>query len=346
MSGSEGVGRLAGKTQESQKTRYLLGGESEAENERIEAEFFADDDLFQELLTAEDDLIDAYARGELSASERREFERRFLKSSESRERVHFARVFTDASGSRTGAVASPVIPPAPPGFLASIFASAMARSAFAMIAVAALVGFPWLLVERSRMSGELNTLRAEREQLNQQAQELQRAADVEKSKNAETLAQLKTLQEQVAAGANQNQGTSPLPTLPRRTPAIDNNETIARNDPPVQDTVGFDVDPGSTRGGGGNTFTVRRNVKAISLRLGLEAESSHQEYRAVIETAEGRRVKSVDFKVANVPHDRVAVPAVSTRELRAGDYILLLTGKKADGSFERIASYSFRIVDR
>jgi hypothetical protein len=37
-----------------------------AEREHIELEYFENEDAFEEMLTAEDDLIDAYASGELT----------------------------------------------------------------------------------------------------------------------------------------------------------------------------------------------------------------------------------------------------------------------------------------
>lgn len=285
--------------------QFLLGGGTEAERERLEAEFFADDDAFQQMLTAEDDLIDAYTRGELTDSERLQFEQRFMNSSAGRERVYFARAFAAAP--------APVPTPAL-GFFASVFSNTTGlRVAFAALAIVVLVGFPWLLVERARMNRELNALRAQKE-------ELERAAAAEKSKNTETPA--------VAA----NPPASPEPGKPTYVAEVRN--------------VVFDVNPGATRGGAGNTLRVSKNVKSIVLRLGLEAESSREEYRAVIETAEGRQVKSIDFKVSTAAHDRVSVPALSAKELQPGDYIISLSAKQPDNTFDRVASYSFRVVSK
>ncbi len=340
---------MAGETQEAaQRTRFLMGGGTEAERERLEAEFFADDDAFQQMLTAEDDLIDAYARGELTDNERRQFEQRFMNSSAGRERVHFARAFAAATVPQP--VATPAVVPittTSPGFFASIFGNPGLRVAFATLTIAALVGLPWLLVERSRMNSELNALRAERARLTQQSEELQQTAAAEKAKNAETLAQLKELQDRVPVERNQNTKAGPEPS--KRNVTIDSGSTYAvdrGSEPSATESVVFDVNPGATRGGAGNTLAVSRNVKSIRLRLGLEAESSREDYRAMIETADGRPVKSVDFKVARAAHDRVNVPALSVKELRAGDYVVFLMGKQPDNTFERVASYSFRIVNR
>lgn len=339
---------MAGEIQEAaHRTRFLLGGGTEAERERLEAEFFADDDAFQQMIAAEDDLIDAYARGELSDSERRQFEQRFMNTSAGRERVCFARTFADATVPQTAPAAFPVTTPTP-GFFASIFGNTTGlRAAFATLAIAVLVGFPWLLIDRSRRNRELAQLREQNMRLSQQTEALYRATEAEKLKNTETTAQLKDLQDRLAATGNQNTKASPEPR--KRNANIDNGGTYAANvpnEPSTQDNVAFDLNYGSTRGGRGNTLTVPRNAKSIMLRLGLEAESSREEYRVVIETAEGRRVKSMDFKVAGGSHDRVNLPVLSARELRAGDYIVTLSGKQPDNAFERVASYSFRVVNK
>jgi anti-sigma factor RsiW len=71
-------------------TAYLLGELSEFEQDQLEARYFVDDALFERLLEIEDDLIDRYARGDISDRERLRLERHFLKSPARRTRVRFA----------------------------------------------------------------------------------------------------------------------------------------------------------------------------------------------------------------------------------------------------------------
>src|SRR6185503_13047992 len=75
--------------------RYLLGELSESEKDRLEAELFADDSKLVDFELAEDELVDAYVRGELSADERRQFEAKLSNSPRLVERVNFARVFAE-----------------------------------------------------------------------------------------------------------------------------------------------------------------------------------------------------------------------------------------------------------
>ena len=68
---------------------YLLG----APDERLDELAVADDDFGARLAAAENDLVDAYVRGELSAESRERFESFYLTSEERREKVRFAEAF-------------------------------------------------------------------------------------------------------------------------------------------------------------------------------------------------------------------------------------------------------------
>ena len=60
--------------------RYLLGLLSPEEEEAFEGRFASDDALFNEVEATEEDLIDAYARGQLEPGERTLVEGRLLAS--------------------------------------------------------------------------------------------------------------------------------------------------------------------------------------------------------------------------------------------------------------------------
>jgi CHAT domain-containing protein len=72
-------------------TRYLLGALSDYRMRGIEKRYFTDDDFYEEMRCAETDLIDRYARGELSMDEKRRFEEHFLSTPARLQRVRFAR---------------------------------------------------------------------------------------------------------------------------------------------------------------------------------------------------------------------------------------------------------------
>jgi hypothetical protein len=141
---------------ETKRVRYLLGLSSGAERERIESEYFESDAAFQELLAAEDDLFDAYARGDLTDEERQRFEKSFRRSQ--RKRTLFARAFADT-----------VTPARPieikvPGTLLSSFkvfpTSRLLQSATIAVVVVLVSVLAWLVIDRRRMNDELRELRA------------------------------------------------------------------------------------------------------------------------------------------------------------------------------------------
>ncbi len=77
-------------------TQYWLGELSPEAEQRLEDRYFADDDLFEQLLAVKEELFDAYARGELSEAERERFEQHLLQSPKGSEELEFARGFTGA----------------------------------------------------------------------------------------------------------------------------------------------------------------------------------------------------------------------------------------------------------
>ena len=311
---------MASETQaETRRFQHLLGLSSEAERERLESKFFDDDDAFQEMLTAEDDLIDAYARGELSAKERKQFEKRFMTSAQGRERVQFARTLAGPRAEREVRASTWW-----PGFFGSITGhNAFARVAGVMAMLVVTVGFSWLLVDRFRMNNELRELRAERARLTEESAELRRIADAERARSAELTAQVQA-----------------TPVKPEAQPSPEPKATEQSV------SLAFALIPGGVRGSGGQTLPVPQKARSIVLRLSFERPSSHQEYRAAIETPDGASVwrnDSFGSRPKATELTRITLPSIPSSSLPPGDYILFLSGKGSDGNFEPLANYSFRI---
>ena len=86
--------------------RYLLGDLPEDEQVRLEDRAFSEPEYLLAVHAIEKDLIDEYARGELSASDRQKFDELFLASDERRRKVEFARAFARVSSEYTTAETS------------------------------------------------------------------------------------------------------------------------------------------------------------------------------------------------------------------------------------------------
>lgn len=384
---------MTGKTREEKYlTQFLLGELSEGERERLEESHFADDDAFEQMLLAEDALIDAYARGELSVEQRRRFEERFLASSRGRERVQFAHSLAGAVSDARSPVTTlkPTPRPSRPPFFTALSARGVVlRFAFAAATLAVVLGLTWLLFERVRMREELQQLRADRAAIIEKAQEMERRAAAEQTRSAEMLAQLEASRVRPKPEVRQ-QGTeagsqrrSPQANRLPRGQVKKNDAVLARrapgqaHKPPLQNTtdatigstsesqridrlplqertvaallgsVSFDLTPGLVRGGGAHPLLVPDKTTFILFQLNLEADSSHDNYSAVIETADGRPVWRADSVKPRRPTRQggvIELPAVPVRDLPPGDYILSLSGRRPDGGLIGVADYSFRIV--
>lgn len=94
--------------QEKRTAQYLLGQLPEEEQAQLEQRYLTDDSLFEELLAIEDDLRDAYVRGDLSAPDREAFERRLLTAPHQKQEQEFARMlcrYLGETGKRAGPLA-------------------------------------------------------------------------------------------------------------------------------------------------------------------------------------------------------------------------------------------------
>ena len=71
--------------------RYLLGELDDRARAEVEQRLLSDGEVFEELLVAEDEIIDDYASGRLDPEERSDFEAHFLATPERQQKLRFAR---------------------------------------------------------------------------------------------------------------------------------------------------------------------------------------------------------------------------------------------------------------
>src|SRR5882724_8893044 len=104
--GQLGDGSATKMSNESLMRQYLLATLPAEKRTRIEDEYFADADRFEELVCAENDLIDSYVRGTLSDVEKRQFEQHYGKRPERHARIDFAKVLSEAVHSGRDSIAA------------------------------------------------------------------------------------------------------------------------------------------------------------------------------------------------------------------------------------------------
>lgn len=283
--------------------RYLLGELSEQERTRIEENYFLDPGVFEHLCAVEDELIDAYVRGELGGAQREHFEQLFLASPQRRTRVEFARSLLErlsrqpAATTKEAARSRIVTWWESAGVISRLPKPALLWP-LAAVALALVIVVGWRLAHKETMP---------RIQVQERTP----------LKPPPTQAQ---------------QQPMPSPTPPPR---------------PAPKIATFLLTPVLTRDlGGAKTFMIPSGVDWVQFRLDPEA-ADYKSYRAVLRTPEGREIWSGrDLTPQASTSGKSIFLKLPASTLTSGDYILTLSGLNAEGKFEDVNDYSFRLAKR
>ena len=289
--------------------RYILGQVSREERVGLEERYFTDSDLFEELVATENDLIDAYARGQLSGVERFQFEGRFLATPELRERVRAARSLA-ACGSALSSNS-----PQPGKLMTGKNAMSPAfRFAFCTIITIVVVWASWMTISNLRLRRQIEQTNAERAALQQQQQQAQRQI-------ADLSARIQQRQE-----TNQTQ-------------------EIAQLGPAGQPIISLTLAPGLQRSPGKvSVLPISSDLSNVLLLL-LTRPGPYSSYGISLETPEGKQVLKRDsLKALPTADGKVIRLFLPPRALGRGDYIVRLFGKSPNAATEEIAAYSLRVI--
>lgn len=294
--------------------RYLLGKMSDEESRALEQRVLVSREVFDDVMAAEDDLIDEYLEGGLSPAERQDFERVYLSAPDRRARVDFARALREKIGQsivrRPVAVLSPPVRrPSFPGWLAA------AAVLFAAVGL-------YFAVDGARLRREVSRLRQVTESASRRESDAARQVTELRDRSVRLERDLQSQKDEAGRLADQ------MAALRQQGSKV----------------VSFLLIGGLVRDGG-ELQTLRIPSDAALMRLGvpLTPGSSYASYRAVVQSPEGKSFWSGTgaWPAAGAKTVTVAVPAAS---LPAGDYILSLTGVLADGQREPAADFSFRVT--
>ena len=167
---------------ETEIKRYLFGEMSEDELDKIEAEFFENDELFVEIGETENRLVDLYARGKLAGDDLIRFERSLEKYPERRAKIANAAALKTfiGEGKPSGELSKKIVPaPIEQTFWSKLTEFFSVKSpAFNVAAMALLLVFAistvFLLIDNQRKAGELAAL-----QNNQQGDWQQRQQELQ-----------------------------------------------------------------------------------------------------------------------------------------------------------------------
>lgn len=293
--------------------RYVLGQLPAAELAALEEGFFAQPERLEEVWAVENQLVDAYVRGQLGRAERDQFEQFYLDSPLHRERVAVARLLLKAAdGAAFEAGTEPRLLSRWTAFWAALRTPHLA---WGMAAVALLI----LLAGGLRFWRTAAELRAQlvAQQTAQQQREQELAAQI---------ANARAQNEQLAAALAEAQ----------RQPPSGQAQAVK----PAAPTVFSFLLTGSLLRGSRapQPLVIPRGSQQVELRMRLETAESTS-YQADLRTVEGAFILSRRQLLPRAGRIVLTVPAA---KLPVGDYILTLQGVQA-GAAEEVNRYFFRV---
>lgn len=291
-------------------TRYLLGTLPDDEAEKLDELAVTDDEVAWRLAETENDLVDAYARGELSGEDLDRFKIHYLSSERRREKVMFAETLRDRiEKGRAASLEQPLTIP--------VAAARRSLPPWALAAAALLLLAPagYLFLANGRLQEELSTAQSERAAL------LRRAEGLEKQ-NAEQRAALAEAGKQPPGGVagamlEQLRIVSLILTPQRR---------------------GLGKVP---------TLSITPETDVVALQLQLESDEFPQ-YEVAVKSAADNRVLWRSGKLESVAANggKIVAASVPASLLSTGHFSVDLTGTTWKGRPELLASYAFRAVVR
>jgi hypothetical protein len=315
--------------------QYLLGELPEEQQVEIEDRAFSDKEYLASITAVENDLIDEYVRNELSETERRRFESRFLASAERRKRVAFAKALAGVTSpapvvetARTPVVASRAVSwrESLEAFIGGLIP--VPRFAMGVAMVVLLGGSLSLVGEMLRLRSQINHLQAE----NQSRQsELQRQFESEQRRSEELIARLNQEKQQREQTDESLRQLSETAETPAPKPVI----------------ASLILLPGISRGAGDKPrLVLPENARLVRLNIGIEPEEPYKTYAVELRTVSGRPVwNRENLTVRDRRGARAIGLTLPATALKPGEYELRLKGM-ADGKSEDVGFYYFSVTKR
>ena len=288
---------------DAQLVQYLLGTLPEEEAERLDALSVADDAFALRLLAIENDLIDAYARGELSGETLSQFKSFYGNTSVRSEKLAFAEALARVARSSAAKAAETKN-------TTRSFFPIPRRGQWGLAAAAAvlLLATGFLAIQNRHLRSQALAQQSQRNEQWQSELEAQRAA------TQKVQAELDRLQ---AAAASRE----PL------------------------DIAAVLLTP-QTRGASQPlTVAVPTGSEMVPLQLELESAEFPQYRVALTDPATGKTIWTSDLRKARSGAKQKTVPIeLPRRLLKERNYLLELSGIRANSSPEPLGAYLFHVV--
>ena len=310
---------------------YLLAMLSEEKQNEIEEHFFTDDEYFENMLAAEDELVEAYVSGELSQRERKRFEECLLPKSKWQQKIANIRALKHVVNKEKVSVSSEKMALFERftdwwrDFTASFFEQKMVIGlSYAAILVIIILSSVWIGRQFQNFQKKIVNLETEQNQLAQEDKELRlqlgRQTEVA-NEFAEKFEQEKQQRLKLEQLLDQ---MKPQPTV----------------------ALAFTLEPGILRDSGEQKrLIIPKTVQSVQLGLIFNSTSDYKNYAVEIKTVEGNEIWSkADLIAQQRDWGRKLILNVPAIALSLNDYILTLQGITPGGDFEIVQRYFLSVL--
>lgn len=361
--------------------RYLLGELSEAKREQFEEAYFTDDALFERFLAVKDELLDAYARGELAEETHSRFAAHFQATPPRRRQLSetkdFIKTITQVSAKAApanGAVLSPTdsaaiaSPQSSRQSLADFFRLRPLawQAGLAALLLAAAAG-AWLFVRNPPPPSAGSEQAVLQENRNEQVIQRPTPSPTDAPLPPATTDDVVVATSPTPTPANVNQtpaNARPTPANVNQSPAnagetpqttptptakpVEQQQPTPPPTPPAQiwsaQIASVILSPVASRGAGGaNTLRLGPETRAARVSLVFRSDD-YRSYSAAVTAVSGGGVWQQKNLKANGSGTRKSVTLqLAPALLRGQDYIVTLRGQTAAGQTETIGEYYFRV---
>jgi hypothetical protein len=322
--------------------QYLMGDLSEQEREQVERRLISQDDYFEELLIAEEELADDFVSGHLPEPDSAKFRQHFLSVPELQQEVMFANAL-HLHAAEYARRASPrsQVERAPP--LLMTFTAFLRRPAVGFSLAAALLvavcAFVWMAAQNSRLRARVAQLQEQPSATPAPTPQTDLLAQLasERERGEQLTAQLSKEREQ-RAEAERKLEEARKPPPPRPRPDQTPGPTLVAS---------ATLSPGLIRGSGSglNRIPVPSSSGQVLVRLDLAADN-YPTYRATLKMLGGKELLSLsNLRALGDGEGRTVALILPAARLAPGnDYQILLGGKSPTGGYEDVGTYNFRVV--
>ncbi|HEX8187661.1 MAG TPA: hypothetical protein VF586_04880 [Pyrinomonadaceae bacterium] len=322
--------------------QYILGELSEEGREQVERRLISQDDYFEELLIAEEELADDFVGERLTDPALTAFRRSFLSVPELRQDVRFAKALRRHAAEHAQRQALQPADGRPPPLLArisSFFRQPAVGFALAAALLLAVCSAAWMAVQNGRLREQVAQLRAREAPRPTPQTESQAQLALERERGEQLAARLGREQEQRAEAE-------------RRLEEAVRQQARSRREQTTGPATGsvpavFTLTPGLVRGEGEGQKRIPPPPPGDRLIARLDlAANEYRSYRASLQTLDGKELHSLPNLRARAGGGGMVIPfpLPAARLAPGNDYQIVLSGKAPDGAYEEVGTYYFRVL--